>query len=291
MSRTASHPDRARQRTIIGTPLTALVRRGWPRLIVVIVIALVAVVAGSLALWAKVRLHVQSLPEYMARASDIEITPTPPWIQADVKAEVIRDAGLPPQLSILDERLASRLTQAFSLHPWVASVAAVKTSYPVHIAVSLRYRRPVAMVEVSGGLLPIDAEGVLLPTEDFTPEAARDYPRIAGVTGSPLGPIGTRWGDPKAEAAAKLAELLAGPWKSLRLHRLLVGEETTADSGRHLVLSIVTLAGTRLLWGSPAGSEAASELKAAEKMKRLEQFAAGEGGLDALPPQKRDLRR
>jgi hypothetical protein len=191
----------------------------------------------------------------------------------------------------LDDRTTNRLSQAFSLHPWVSRVAAVRTAYPTHIAVDLVYRRPVAMVEVPGGLLPIDADGILLPTEDFTPEQARDYPRAAGIDSTPLGPVGTRWGDPKVEAAAKLAELLADDWQQLGLRRILVREETTAESGRRLVLDLTTRGGTTLVWGSQLGSEVASELKPAEKLKRLRQLASADGGLDAAEAEKRDLRR
>jgi hypothetical protein len=238
-----------------------------------------------------VRSHVQSQPEYLARVSELEITAPPAWIHADIKAEVIRDAALPAELSILDDRLTSRVSQAFSLHPWVSRVAAVRTAYPMHIAVDLVYRRPAAMVEVPGGLLPIDAEGVLLPTEDFTPEQARDYPRATGITSTPLGPVGTRWGDPKVEAAAKLAELLAGDWKQFDLRRISVREETTAEAGRRLVLDLITRGGTTLIWGSQLNAETGNEPKPEEKLKRLRQLASAEGGLETAPAGKRDLRR
>ena len=203
----------------------------------------------------------------------------------------MRDSGLPSELSILDERVTNRLSQAFSLHPWVSRVAAVRTAYPVHIAVDLVYRRPVAMVEVSGGLLPIDADGVLLPTEDFTPEQAREYPRAAGTTSIPLGPVGTRRGDPKVEATAKLAELLADDWRESGLRRILVREETTAEAGRRLVLDLTTRGGTTLIWGSPLGLEAVSEPKPEEKLKRLRRLESADGGLEAADADKRDLRR
>jgi hypothetical protein len=278
-------------KAVLAAPFAALSRASWPRRLLTVAIAGMALVAGSLALWAKVRPHVQSQPEYLARTSELEITAPPAWIHADIKAEVIRDTGLPSELSILDDRLAGRLSQAFSLHPWVSRVAAVRTTYPMHIAVDLVYRRPVAMVEVPGGLLPIDADGILLPTEDFSPEQARHYPRAAGINSTPLGPVGTRWGDPKVEAAAKLAELLADDWQQLGLRRISVREETTAESGRRLVLDLITRGGTTLFWGSQFGLEAASELKPAEKLNRLRQLASADGGLEPAAADKRDLRR
>src|SRR5262249_40387228 len=157
--------------------------------------------------------HVESQPEYRVATKDIEIPAAPAWIRADVKTEAIRQGGLPPQLSILDPHLQQRLEQAFGLHAWVAHVENVRTSYPARICVDLQYRRPVAMVEVYGGLLPIDIDGVLLPTEDFSPQEAQTYPRICGVRSSPLGPLGTRWDDPSVEAAAHLGEYLKSRWQ------------------------------------------------------------------------------
>ena len=58
-------------------------------------------------------------PRISGRRRQIQITPPPAWIHSDVKTEVIRDAGLPVELSILDERLFDRLKQAFALHPWI----------------------------------------------------------------------------------------------------------------------------------------------------------------------------
>jgi len=291
MSRSAKQRERGSLSAVVAAPFVALSRASWQRRVVAVAVAVMALIAGSLALWAKVRPHVQSQPEYLARVSELEITAPPAWIHADIKTEVIRDTGLPSELSILDDRLSSRLSQAFSLHPWVSRVAAVRTAYPMHIAVDLVYRRPVAMVEVPGGLLPIDADGVLLPTEDFTPAQAREYPRAAGITSTPVGPIGTRWGDPKVEAAAKLAEFIAGDWKQLGLRRMLTREETTAEAGRRTVLDLITSGGAALVWGSPVGSEAANEIKPAEKLQRLRQLAAADGGLEAAAAHNCDLRR
>ena len=148
------------------------------------------------------------------------------------------------------------------------------------IEMKLTYRRPVAMVAVYGGLLPIDAEGVLLPTEDFTPEAAKNYPRVTGVTSSPLGPLGTRWGDLQVEAAAKLSELLLADWPNLKIHHISVQEQNRIDVGHRTGLELVTRAGTKFVWGSPIGEEAGDERAAAVKLQRLKQLAGEANGLD-----------
>jgi hypothetical protein len=244
--------------------------------------------AAALGLWQKLRPHISSQPEYLVNVRELDVTQPPKWIRADVKAEVLRDAGLPPQISILDERLKETLTQAFSLHPWVAAVEKVETSYPAQIRVTVAYRRPVAMVEVHDGLLPVDARGVLLPPEDFTPQEALQYPRVAGLAGSPLGPIGTRWGNPIVEAAAKLAEVLEPTWGELQLHHIAAptgaGSELSA-----ITLEVATREGTKFVWGRAPGYERPEEPKASEKIVRLKKLAGQLGSLDKTEASQRDL--
>jgi hypothetical protein len=250
----------------------------------------VAVVVGSLHLWQQLRSHVVSQPEYLVAASDIEITPPPDWIHNNIKAAAIRDAGLPAKLSILDDRVTERLSQAFLLNPWIARVEKVQSSYPARVRVDLVYRRPVAMVEVFGGLLPVDGDAVLLPTEDFSPADAMQYPRIAGIKSSPLGPLGTQWGDPVVAAAAKLSGLLRGVWGDLQLHHISEHREPTGGNPR-VCLDLVSRGGTVFVWGSAPQEETADELAAGKKLDRLLQWKTTGGSLDAVPSDERDLRR
>jgi hypothetical protein len=260
------------------------------RTLTVIAAAAIAIV-GSRLLWQKVQSHVASQPEYLVAIDDVEITPPPSWIHTDIKADVIRDAGLKKKISILDSHAAVRLSEAFALNPWVARVAAVHTSYPAHIRIDLVYRRPVAMVEVAGGLLPIDVHGILLPTTGFSAAEAHDYPRIAGVTSSPRGLIGTPWGDVGVEHAAKLAELLADVWQALKLHQVQFQSATETDNPGSVALQLVTQGGTVFLWGSAPGEESADEAKAVDKLARLQKMLADFQTLDAVPAKQRDLRR
>jgi hypothetical protein len=244
---------------------------------------------AALQFWGEVYGHVESQPEYRVAANDIEIPATPAWIHADVKAEAVRQGGLPSQLSILDPHLTQRLEQAFGLHAWVAHVDSVRTSYPAHIRVDLQYRRPIAMVEVYGGLLPIDIDGVLLPTEDFSPQEAQVYPRICGVHSSPLGPLGTRWDDPSVEAAAHLAEYLKSIWQTLSLHHLLVSLPQPESEVKDPQLAIVTRGGIAFRWGPATSVQTASPEIASQRIARLQQLARTFGSLDAVPPESRDL--
>lgn len=248
--------------------------------IVALLFAIVVAVGWRMA-WDKVSDHVLAEDDYRVTPDKIAIDTLPPWIHCDLKAEVMRDASLERSLSLLDADLTKRLANAFSLHPWVARVDRVSKHHPARVEVHLVYRRPVAMVEVSGGLLPVDEHGILLPSADFSPAEAKQYPRISRVESHPSGPVGANWGDANVSGGARIATILAGRWKKLRLYRILAPVQTGADSySDRYTYELVTHAGTRLLWGRPPGNEPTGELKAGEKVVQLEQIVQRDGSLD-----------
>ncbi len=246
------------------------------------VIALAAIVGGSHFVWTRVREHVAARDDYRLTARDIAITRPPAWIRADVKAEVLRNSGLASQaLSILDDDLVERVQRAFSLHPWVAKVERVSKSHPARVEVEINYRRPVAMVEVPGGLLPVDADGVLLPSDDFSPLAARSYPRLSGIESSPLGPTGTKWGDPIVAGGGRIAEVLKPLWDDLGVRAIRWAKSAaTSDSSGPAIYELVTAAGNAIIWGSAPGSEPTGEPASQEKLLRLKAYIAAHGSLD-----------
>jgi hypothetical protein len=250
----------------------------------VLLLAVLAAAAGGLwfITWDHVRDHVFSAAEYRLDPRNIEVTPPPPWIRTDVKAEVIRNASLDAALSVLDENLTVNIAQAFALHPWVAKVTRVSKHHPARVEVEVVYRQPVVMVEVSGGLLPVDGDGVLLPSDDFSPAEARKYPRLSEVKTVPIGPQGTRWGDARVAGGAKLAALLMADWQAFKLARIVptvppAGVRSSDDTSYELV----SQGGTRILWGHAPGSERAGDPSAADKLERLKRYLAQHGSFEA----------
>ena len=198
------------------------------------------------AAWQRVRGHVLSGNEYVVNPRDIEISPPPAWIHADIKAEVIRDASLGAALSVLDPDLTLRVKQAFQLHPWVAEVQRVSKRHPAAVQVELTYRKPLAMVEVPRGLLPVDAAGILLPSDDFSPSEAKNYPRVAGIQTVPAGPVGSRWHDPRVSGALQIISVLETRWQDLKLYRVVPSPQPAG--GRYsddYTYDLVTQGGTR----------------------------------------------
>ncbi len=270
--------------------------RANARWIIAVVLIGGACAFGWKMLWEQVRDHVGASPDYRLDPTAIEIAPAlPAWIHADLKAEVIRDASLDGSLSTLDPELTMRIAQAFRLHPWVAKVERVSKQFPAAVKVELVYRRPAAMVEVPGpALLPVDAEGVVLPTEDFSPLDARHYPRISEIKTSPIGPMGTRWGDTHVTGAAGVAAAIAEHWEGLALHHIVPsGRQATTPGGRETdAYELYTKAGTRIDWGRPPGAEISGEAPADSKIAALLEFAAKHGGSldDPKKPHRLDVR-
>lgn len=248
-----------------------------------------AVGCGGYAVWQAVRQQVVTSPHYQLATEAVSITPPPDWVRGDVRAEVMRDANLDGPLSVLDKDLSRRLFEAFAAHPWVASVERVLKRAPAAVEVELVYRRPVLMVRVPAGLLPLDAEAVQLPTGDFSSLAAARYPRLTGIEVTTGPPCGSRWSDPRVQAAARLAGLLIDSWADLGL--LQMAPVRGATSPLHTAFELRTKQGTRVVWGEAPSGEA-NDLKAArEKLARLQQYHAERGTLEGpRGPQEIDLR-
>lgn len=271
----------------------AALARGRARPFLLVFVLVVGFVAG--AFYVRHRWPETVAGRHSLTAEQLVVTPQPRWIHGDVKAEVIRDAQL-SEMDLFDRNLTSRIADAFAVHTWVAEVKRVSKHAGGGIEVRLVYRRPMAMVEVVAGgrpgLLPVDEQGVLLPPEDFSPNQARDYLRIAVADSKPAGPVGTSWGDPRVIGAARIAAAWRDAnWKKLGLYRIEV-EPGTSPSRREASYSyaIYTKQGRRILWGRAPGEENAGEATASQKVARLQQHVKEAGALDQQPAGDLDLR-
>jgi len=231
--------------------------------------------------WQGAGADVLASSEYWVTAAKVRITPPPEWVRRDLRGEVFRDAALDEPLSLLDARLVDRIAVAFSRHPWVEEVRRVIKRYPACVEVELVYRRPVCMVELATGrLLPVDAHGVLLPEEDFSPVEATRYPRLTRVGSEPVGPPGSVWGDVRVAGGAAIAAVLHASWLELGLDRIVPAESSPGAGLEELVFEIFTRGGTRILWGHTAGVAIPGELSAEEKLALLKSYHADHGTLD-----------
>jgi hypothetical protein len=269
-----------------GGLLSAIFRPSQRGALIIVAILVVAGGAwGAYAVWQQIRGQVAASDDYRLTPQEIEITPPPPWVRGDVKAEALRSAGIDGPLSILDDDLVQKIQTAFSLHPWVANVVRVSKQHPAHVDVELTYRRPVAMVEVhengSDGLYPVDIDGVLLPSNDFSPLEARSYPRLAGVESSPLGAVGSRWGDPVVAGGARIAAALSAHWAEWKLWSIRwLKPATGSDASAPADFDLITGAGQAIHWGAAPANEPPGEPTADQKIAQIKTFVDQHGSLD-----------
>lgn len=255
-------------------------------------LTVVAVIgAATVYLWRRHGETVRNDPRYRLKLENVQISQCPEWIRSDVKSQAILLGSL-SEPDIREVDLTVRMAQAFAMHPWVAEVRRVSKDYPPRVTVDLQYRRPVAMVEVHGGLLPVDGTGVLLPPGDFSSNDAIQYPRIAIGDSTPLGAEGTAWGDARVHGAAEIANLLQEKWHTLSLHEIrLSGGQTRQLAGTEATFEILPREGTRVVWGHSPGNEAPGEPTAPLKVARLTEYVKRNGPLTATGgPEYIDLR-
>jgi hypothetical protein len=212
---------------------------------------------------------------YGIDVSLIHVTQRPEHIASDITEVVYRDTKL-DQLSLIDPAATARIASAFSSHPWVSKVVAVRKLPGGQVDVHLQYRVPVAMVyvvsrhpDVNGrpGFFAIDEQGVLLPTTEFTREHTMRYVHIEIPDVYPTGGVGSLFGDPRIIGAAKLAALIA-PYRE-RLDTRSIQLHESSRTSPVAQYQLVTHSGESLLWGSPPGQEIYGERKADEKLQEL----------------------
>jgi len=234
-------------------------------------------------------------PRYLVSGQRITISPPPKWITTDIRAEVVRNAGLDGQLSILDDDFVPAIRSAFLLHPWVASVDRIVKSYPPAVHVDLSYRQPVAVVEMSkpSGTerLPVDKQGIRLPVDGLPEIRKQALPRIGNIVGRPA--VGQKWDDPRVAGAAHLADRLAILWQQLSLVDIIPSARPEIHAEhRYFIFNLVTRGGTRIVWGAAPKKGPPGEADFATKLERLKQCARRCGPLDSVRgPAVVDIRR
>jgi hypothetical protein len=247
----------------------------------VTVLLATALVGGGYAVWREFGPRVVASSRFRLSPLDVSITPLPAWIHSDIKTDALRDAGLDSGASILDDDLAERIKKAFALHPWVSSVVRVTKRPPARVEVELVYRQPVCMVDLPGGVYPVDAASVVLPRDDFSVSEARRYPRLSGIATVPAGLVGTPWGDLQVAGGAELANLLANSWDELKLLYINVVDAGSGDFTYEVFVrpTAQQQSPTRIIWGHRPGHEQPGEAAAADKLTRLKQYATEHGSL------------
>jgi len=246
---------------------------------------LILAAAGGGWLWSAYGPRVRMGTQYALPQESITVVGIPAWVKTDLKLDVLRSASLDGPLAVDDPELSRRIARGFAMHPWVKQVVGVELLHPPGARVEILCRQPVAMVKVEGGVLPIDGEGVVLPSDGFTSEDAALYPKIVGIASSPQGPAGTPWGDEAVDEAAAIAMLVQPERQSLGPVQLRFD---AAEGQRRWMLvrpEVEGKEGGQIRFGGAPGKERPGEPPAAAKVARLRQI----GGAALEPGQSLDL--
>ncbi|MFN9509978.1 MAG: cell division protein FtsQ/DivIB [Planctomycetota bacterium] len=220
---------------------------------------------------------------YAVKQENIHISDRPPWLKSDVVAEVFEQNGL-GRMSLLDDLTAAVIAKAFDGHPWVKKTHRVHRMAGGQIMINAEFRQPVAMVHCdpdpssdSGGagqesFLPVDGEGILLPTKDFSQEDIPDYMLIyaQNIRASDYPRVGMIMADPQISEAILLCRFL-GPLRSHGLSKLssVYVYPNTGGGKSRWKLELTTKGGPRIMWGSAPTHESSNEPTANVKLKRL----------------------
>lgn len=255
---------------------------------VMLALSLTAVVfyAGRQALDAAVQ-WLQDQPRYQLPFGDVRLPEPPPEsFKGGTPAflERVRRNAKEPEVVALLKLDPVRLRNAFKSFPWVAEVGAIERP-PGELIVHLKYRRPVAKVNVAGaGQFVLDREGCLLPLEDVDVERVG---RLIWIVGRDLtAPRGDRAGtiwktaavdSPAEEAidrgvvqAAGLAGFFLDPTREAEAPAdARVYAVTVAESRGNPTLFVETERKVQILWGRGPGDEEPGELTAEEKWEFL----------------------
>ena len=241
--------------------------------------ATVVLFAATIPVAGKYLPEITKRPQYRISVADVEINSPHRYVPKNFISQVF-DGHATEEYSILDTDLTSKVAHIFELHPWVAEVVRVEKSFPPHLKVALKYRVPVAMLEVKGGMRPIDAAGNVLPSEDFSVDDTKRFPVIRGIESTPQGPVGTNWGETSVIGSARLSEILLPYWKDLNLDSIRVQDLTKENRLNDMVFEIFTRGGSKIIWGRVPGTKHPGELSARQKIERLQKYVADFGKFD-----------
>lgn len=241
---------------------------------------------------------------YGLRAENITLTPQPDWIQSSILDEVYQESDL-SRLSVLDHNMSSALYDAFRIHPWVRKVFNVKKLSGMQVRVLVEYREPLAMVyceplksgteqgpsgkgstekpvstvkhnpanqeQTSVKFLPVDADGVLLPTKDFQSDHILKFMLIYAQSAVPIGNVGSEYGDARIKEALLLCRILKNDRERLGIERVYVYPDANSQGPSRWTLELTTRT-KKIHWGHPPGLEAPGEPGFPAKLRKLGEF-------------------
>ena len=246
-----------------------------------VAVATAAVGCGILYGLALVRDDVRAAPTYVISAESLRLVKGPAWMTPAILAELdVRrlDPDFPKVFSLLDEDIGPRIAAAYERSVWVQRVERIVKHDPrvdpksPPLEVYLKFRRPIAFVQVQDGFFLVDDQGVRLPGLYGEPRlGATRFLVVTGVPWTAPGP-GQAWADPGLQAAVRVVEAVEAKREAFRLVSVDVSNCGGRRDPRDTEIALYTANDTRIKWGKAPTSAAAvlQEKTLAEKVAYLE---------------------
>ncbi|MCA9128739.1 MAG: hypothetical protein KDB22_16755 [Planctomycetales bacterium] len=223
---------------------------------------------------------------YALKKENLSLTKQPDWIRSNIVDEVF-EQGMLDQITLLDPTSNKKIAHAFEANHWVKSTSHVTKAFGGKVSVDVIYRRPLAMVRVppseseelaaTGGpakdhFLPVDADGVVLPTSDFSPnDVLKYFLIIAKDARASSGMTGMQFGDTRITDALKLCSFLDE--KSVGIKQIDVVPTMGSGGSSPWLLTLTSADGQRtIVWGHAPGTESRQESSAEAKLERMQEW-------------------
>ena len=221
------------------------------------------------------RLQAFTVAQTVTREVRVEFVDPPLWFRDDLAAVITRTAEVQLAGSDALDREALINTRAVLLESgWFDAIAQVRRVANDRVLVEARFARPHAVVRDDAGDHLVDPAARLLP-KSYPRGARTPFPVLSGVQFARPAQAGMRWEGEDVAAGLRLLRLLdEQPWRGQ------VVEVNVQDYLRDEPMRLVTDRGSTVVWGSAPGAEAALELLAPEKLKRLSLLHAKFGRID-----------
>lgn len=260
-----------------------------PRILGALVLAMlfVVVLPAMPSLWPSI----SQSPKFRFSPETIDLTEPTEWVPHGIAKQIAEAHPEWKDRSLLEDNLVADLAAAFKKHTWIASVDRVEKTRQGRVKVDVTYRSPVAMVETPQGLVPIDADGVVLPPEDVRPSDRERLPRLKGIHTIATGMTGRKWPDPLVISGAKLCAALLPKgnfdtiWKKYGLLAVVAPDrsrDNPEDGLQPPVFELLTQRQRRVIWGHPPDVDS-HEPSTAKKLERLAGYVKKQKSLDQPP--------
>ena len=223
---------------------------------------------------------VRAAPEYQVSRESLRLVAGPEWMTPAILAELDVTRELPERFSLLDPTIAARVAGAYERCVWIERVVSVVKRDPrvagkgPPLEVRLKFRRPVAFVQVSGrdGFYLVDGRAVRLPGVYREPKLGEVRLLVIMGCREPPPEPGRLWATPALESGVRVADAVQSRREKFGLTTVDVSNFGGRRDPRETEVALYTENHTQIKWGKAPTPEAErlQEKSPAEKVGYLD---------------------